>query len=73
MPKFPNRWQCNLNSYSSPWMGLLDHVGHGLKTTLDTARYMSTMGWEISYVTAHRRRCLMSWLFTAAARGLKTT
>ena len=41
MLKFPNRWKCNLNSYSSSWMGLPDlmvvHVGRDLKTTLDTA------------------------------------
>ena len=33
MLKFPNRWQCNMNSYSSSYMGLPDlmivHVGRG--------------------------------------------
>ena len=29
------------------------------------------MGGKISYVTAHRWGCLMSWLFMAAAHGLK--
>ena len=56
MLKFPNRWQCNLNSYSSLYMGLPDlmvvHVGRGPKTTLDMIRQMSFMDKEKSHVTA---------------------
>ena len=53
-PKFPNRWQCNLNSYSSSQMGLpglmIAIVGSGPVTTLDTALQMSAMDKEKSHL-----------------------